>query len=188
MGEVVHSHCARNPWAWVGQFFIGTGPLWLGGVAIWGLGFLLLGGSWPKEMRGEDWNLADWSGVWMAIGELTAAAMDGLLRLSLWSRWPPWFFLYLAVSIGVHLTLSKPDWRDTLRGFLVLAAGVWFFLLAVRWLFPGMATWAARGIVLLIRFYAVLAFTACLTLGFALMLWGLRALFPRQNAGGEEMR
>ncbi len=59
-------------------------------------------------------------------------------------------------------------------------------VLGVRWAVPGIEIWGAKGMALLISFYVVLAFAACLCLGFGLMLWGIHTLFFVQREGGKE--
>jgi hypothetical protein len=170
VGEVIHSHSVANPWAWLGHFFIGTGPLWMGGVVIGALGRWLLNGAWFLPGAGMVENA--WRGwpAWWAIAEVVGRLMRGLFQLEPWGRWTTWLFLYLAFSIGVHMSLSGSDVKDTVKGFGVLVLTVWILLLIVRWAYPGVVQWAEQGIRPLADLYAVLGVTACLCGGVGLML------------------
>ena len=94
LGYVNHAYNPKNLYQRIGNFFIGTGPIW------GGLFMILLISRWLLP-----------SGSW---GEL--------LTLQVWSRWQSWLWLYLFLTAASHITLSPPDLQGTLDGgvFIIL--------------------------------------------------------------------
>ena len=106
LGYVNHSYKPKSFYQRIGNFFIGTGPVWFGIVMLYLVSWLLL----PNEMSISDFFSADF-----------------------WSRWQSYCWLYLILTISSHVTLSQPDLAGASRGAGVLVASVFLFELAFGW-------------------------------------------------------
>lgn len=137
LGHVKHAYNPRNLYQMIGHFFIGSGPIWFGALVLYALSFLLLrGGLRPAGI--EMGTAAD--GLPLALGHMGlagAGVFRQLLDPALFGDWPVYLFLYMAFSIGAHMTLSPPDLEGTLKGFGCLAG----LVLVVNWA----TLWAGNG-------------------------------------------
>ena len=121
LGWVNHTYNPNNYWALFGNFFIGTGPVWLGLAALYGITWCLL----PVErfdMQGLPFQDA-------ICGFLEEVIFH---EESLGLGWFIW--LYLAFAIGAHTTLSIPDIEGAIFGFLVIATGILIACLVSGWI------------------------------------------------------
>ena len=121
LGYVSHKWNRRNPWAVLGNFFIGLGPVILGCAVLFALFYLLIPGA---------------SGVWDSIS-LRAAAVDksylisdyliiighsalAMVRLIFTvanlASWRLWVFCYLSICVASNIRLSPSDLKGTLSG------------------------------------------------------------------------
>ena len=94
LGYVNHTYNPKNPYHRIGNFFIGTGPVWGGILVIWLISNWLL----PSD----NWN--------------------DLFLLNTWCKWQTWLWLYLFLTVSSHITLSLPDLAGAADGaiFIVL--------------------------------------------------------------------
>lgn len=137
MGYVRHSWNPANPWAVVGNFFIGVAPLIGGVLALYFLLWLFFPEAAARAVEGSDVMGA------VSRGEFVGA-VDGFLSLvsSVLAtvfdapnllRWQFWVFLYLILCVGSHLAPSPTDYRGAGRGAAVLLLLLflcnWAFLL-----------------------------------------------------------
>jgi hypothetical protein len=176
LGYVEHAYNRRSLYQSVGNFFIGTGPIWFGSALIYLLSVWLLG-SWVNApaSRVNAPNAGDLAGlgavvpqVLDAVGRLFAA----LLRPSLLSTWQFWVYAYLVFCIGSHVTLSPPDVRGASKGFVVLVAVLLAFNLLTLWAGGGLSVSACTRVVRESAvLYAVLLFVAGLNIGLSALIF-----------------
>lgn len=121
LGYVEHSYNKHNIYQRIGNFFIGSGPVWFG------VGVIFLLSKWllPIDfvVSGNSWN--DLQGIFKE-----------LLTLPLWQRWESWVWLYLVLCISSHITLSPADIEGGLDGLVVLIIGILLLILGVNWFYP----------------------------------------------------
>ena len=103
LGYVNHSYNPNSFYQRIGNFFIGTGPIWFGIVVLCFVSWMLL----PNEMN---------------IGNFFSA--------DFWGRWQSYIWLYLALTIASHITLSPPDLKGAADGGItILTTSALAFLL-----------------------------------------------------------
>ncbi len=103
LGYVNHSYNPKSFYQRCGNFFIGTGPIWFGVAVLCLISWLLL----PDEMQISDF-----------------------FSLNFWGRWQSYIWLYLALTISSHITLSPPDLAGSADGGIaILIAALLGFLL-----------------------------------------------------------
>ena len=120
LGWVNHTYDPNSYWANIGNFFIGTGPVWLGITALYGVTYLLL----PVERF-------DMQGL--SIYE----ASSGFLREVIFHEeafgWKWFIWAYLAFAIGANITLSPADIEGTFTGFVFIGLCVLIACLVSGW-------------------------------------------------------
>ena len=103
LGYVNHSYNPNSFYQRIGNFFIGTGPIWFGIVVLCFVSWMLL----PNEMN---------------IGNFFSA--------DFWGRWQSYIWLYLALTIASHIALSPPDLKGAADGGItILTTSALAFLL-----------------------------------------------------------
>ena len=104
LGYVNHSYNPNSFYQRLGNFFIGTGPIWFGVAVLCLISWLLL----PDEMQISDF-----------------------FSLNFWGRWQSYIWLYLALTISSHITLSPPDLAGSADGgiAILITALLGFWLL-----------------------------------------------------------
>ena len=104
LGYVNHSYNPNSFYQRIGNFFIGTGPIWFGVAVLCLISWLLL----PNEMQ-----------------------ISNFFSLNFWGRWQSYIWLYLALTIASHITLSPPDLAGSADGGLaIMATALLGFLLS----------------------------------------------------------
>lgn len=176
LGYVAHTCNPRNPWHRIGNFFIGTGPLWVGTLVIWLLARGLLGREVLAPLGDIGLSYRDFTSLsgLIALAQESASALLGVLGAlssgGLFSHWSFYIFLYLVFAIGGHVTLSAPDLAHSAAGFWIMAG----LLLAINWATMWTGSWLLDACLALTRymvvFYAMMIFALALNLGFALIL------------------
>ena len=119
LGYVEHRYDPKSLYQRVGNFFIGTGPIWGGLFMLYFLSVLLL----PRETFSSG---GSWSDNFFAIVKL-------FFSLSSWTSVPFYVWLYAALTISSHITLSPPDIKGAKDGFIVLVAVVFLSCLLFGW-------------------------------------------------------
>ncbi len=120
LGYVNHSWSRWNPWQVLGNFFIGIGPVLLGGAALFGLFYLLV----PDASRAWDDVLAiyraggdfSFGGFFTMLGDASLTMLRVLFTAENAGAWQFWVFLYLAVCIAANIRLSLADLKTALTG------------------------------------------------------------------------
>lgn len=119
LGYVNHSYDPKNYYQRTGNFFIGTGPIWGGLFILYLFSKLLL----PETML-------PFTG---SINENVSAFVSGFFSVSAWTDWKFYVWLYFALTVGSHITLSKPDLNGAKDGLLILCAIVMIGCLVLGW-------------------------------------------------------
>ncbi|MBE6367596.1 MAG: hypothetical protein E7052_06780 [Lentisphaerae bacterium] len=119
LGYVNHAYNKNSLYQRVGNFFIGTGPIWGGGVM---LGII----SW--------WLLPDFMRQGVTIADSFRAFTEGILNWGFWIRWQSWLWLYLSLTIASHITLSPPDLKGAADGLVMIVLVVMLANLLLSWL------------------------------------------------------
>jgi hypothetical protein len=127
LGQVDHSYNPRNPYALIGNFFIGAAPM-IGGCVVL---FVLFKYLLPESEKilfnivhfkfiSLNQVLSDLSGIGTLIFSQKNIHSAGF-----------WFFVYLSFSVGVHLAPSSYDQKTMWRGFAWLFIFLYLILLGV---------------------------------------------------------
>lgn len=119
LGFVNHRCDTKSYYQRLGNFFIGTGPIWFGVGTILLLSSLLL----PDEMIGGGNN----------PGTILRTFFAGFLDLHFWIGWKSWIWAYLSFCIAVHVTLSKQDLQGSMDGFLLLSGLILILSFLLGW-------------------------------------------------------
>lgn len=184
LGHVKHAYNPYNPYHMLGHFFIGTGPLWFGAAALYGLSVLFLGRGAPLEGAPAGLSLQSFAGTFGQIGLYGLGIFGRLLDLSLFKHWQVYVFLYLGVSIGAHMTLSVEDLGGALKGFVVLLA----LALLMNWGTAWAGDWSDAVVGWLFRplyvVYGVMCFAVILIAALTLPVALLGGLAGERRDGG----
>ena len=106
LGYVNHSYNPNSFYQRIGNFFIGTGPIWFGVAVLSLISWLLL----PNEMQ-----------------------ISNFFSLNFWGRWQSYIWLYLALTISSHITLSPPDLAGSVDGGIAIMATALMGFLLLGW-------------------------------------------------------
>ena len=106
LGYVNHSYNPKSFYQRIGNFFIGTGPIWFGVAVLCLISWLLL----PNEMQISDF-----------------------FSLNFWGRWQSYIWLYLVLTIASHITLSPPDLAGSADGGIAILATALLSFLLLGW-------------------------------------------------------
>lgn len=122
LGYVIHTYNKTSLYQKIGNFFIGTGPIWLGSFAIYILSeklFCFSAGTSDFEQ-----NFSTIAGTVLSAG--------------FWTRAGTYLLLYLIFAVSAHITLSAPDLKSAKEGgvFLIL------FVFVVHLLFAWIGNWS----------------------------------------------
>lgn len=169
---------------YVGDFFVGIGPLIMGTLILALTTWLLIG---PVAFQTLSTSPLD-NGVLTlaAAGRMINGIVSGigvLFTLLFSGRyvafWQVVLFLYLTFSIGSSMALSPPDYRTAVSGFQVLAATLLVFNLLTVWMgrfLEPFFSWLAQ---LYQGLYTAMAFALIATVVVAALLFPLWVLFKR---------
>lgn len=119
LGYVRHSYDQESFYQRAGLFFIGTGPIWGGIFTLFIFSKLLL----PAGMLPWGESIAD--NIFSFLG--------ALFSVKPWTSWTFYLWLYIALTIGSHVTLSKPDLAGAQDGFLMICGVVLLCCIGLGW-------------------------------------------------------
>lgn len=119
LGYVNHRYDLNSRYQRIGNFFIGTGPVWGGILSLWIVTLLFL----PSETI--DLNKGIFGGFTDALGYI--------FSLDFWSSWQSYVWLYLVLTISSHITLSTSDLHGAAEGGVVLISTVILMELLFGW-------------------------------------------------------
>lgn len=119
LGYVNHSYNPASRFHRIGNFFIGTGPIWGGIFMLWLVTWIFL----PSEV------LNFHHGIIKAFFNF----LGHLFSVNFWCRWQSYCWLYLILTISSHITLSPPDLSGAKEGAITLVATVFLFELLLGW-------------------------------------------------------
>lgn len=133
LGWVNNVYDPSSYWAQIGNFFIGTGPVWLGLTVLYFLTYWLL----PVErFNGQGLSPLDAADRFMEEVVLCNEAMG--------FQWFIW--AYLALAIGANINLSPPDFEGAWIGFCFIVITVFAVCLVSGWFraWPSLAAEAIK--------------------------------------------
>jgi hypothetical protein len=140
LGYVKHSWNRKNLYQNIGNFFIGTGPIWLGTALIVLIAFALFGADLWRPLRAMQMVPTDfvtWRGQLRLGGEFWQALLalfQQIHNAGLYHDWRFYLGLYLLFCIGSHVTLSPADLQGAGSGLATLTLLVFVFNLATLWI------------------------------------------------------
>ena len=106
LGYVNHSYNPKSFYQRIGNFFIGTGPIWFGITILCFVSWLLL----PSEME-----------------------VGNFFSTNFWGRWQSYIWLYFVLTIASHITLSPPDLAGSVDGGIAIMATALMGFLLLGW-------------------------------------------------------
>ncbi|HRN41866.1 MAG TPA: hypothetical protein PK649_07300 [Vicingus sp.] len=193
MGYVKHTFNKKNIYQNLGNFFIGIGPILLGGSALFIIGYFLLDINF-NSITNNNLKLIN-SSVSESIKNVFYSFYDALMRLiksilhnneTVW--WKYLLFFYLLFAIGSSISLSKSDIKGSFSGLLLFIALILLFNLTTLWLgdfaiiiFTTLSNLASG-------FYLILFMSIFFNLGFLLLLWLISLAVPAKTAKKEKKK
>jgi len=122
LGYVKHSYNPRNPWAQVGQLFIGFGPLLLGSAVIFGALWGLVPDSADELLRVRAMLVEGGFGFGETLRDVWHGAVllaQSLITEAHIKTWQFWLFAYIALCVAAHMGPSRADLQGGLWGFFL---------------------------------------------------------------------
>jgi hypothetical protein len=121
LGYVSHTWSKTNPWAVLGNFFIGIGPVILGCAVLFTTFYFLIPNSsqvWDSIIFevggiGEGQSIGSY---WAVFQSSSLALVRIIFTLSNLSSWQFWVFIYLSICVASNIRLSLSDIKGSLSG------------------------------------------------------------------------
>jgi hypothetical protein len=131
IGYVYHKWNPKNPWAVIGNFFIGIGPMVLGSAVLFALFYFLIpdsSGVWGSI--GDNINTLGQGAVFtdylVVFKDSALTILSHIFTLSNLSTWQFWVFLYLSICIASNVRLS---WADVKGSFSAIGCIILPFMI-----------------------------------------------------------
>lgn len=121
LGYVSHTWSKTNPWAVLGNFFIGIGPVILGCAVLFATFYFLIPNSsqvWDSIVfEVNEIGQSQSIGSYWAVFQSSSLAMVRIIfTFSNLSGWQFWVFIYLAICVASNIRLSLSDIKGSLSG------------------------------------------------------------------------
>ncbi len=135
LGYVEHGYDRTNIYQMAGHFFIGAGPIFFGSSVILGLLYFLLpdGKMIINQFRSNSAALlisgSSFYDLWNVVQLNTREVFSELFKITNFSLWQFWLFLYISMAVSAHMELSPLDIAGMLKGLFVII--ILFFLINV---------------------------------------------------------
>lgn len=121
LGYVSHTWSKTNPWAVLGNFFIGIGPVILGCAVLFATFYFLIPNSsqvWDSIIFevseiGEGQSIGSY---WAVFQSSSLALVKIIFTFSNLASWQFWVFIYLSVCVASNIRLSLSDIKGSLSG------------------------------------------------------------------------
>jgi hypothetical protein len=164
LGYVQHAYNPKSAYQKIGNFFIGTGPIWFGTMIVYLIARFILTsqatghGVPPNAHDTTPGSAGDMvAAIAIVVRDAWAVFNDLVQSLPGWG-WVSIVAIYFVFCIGSHITLSRPDIDGAANGFFLFVAAVLLFNLITLWTGEHFVSWAHE------RFVAYLGvlYAACL--------------------------
>ena len=193
MGYVKHTFNKKNIYQNLGNFFIGIGPILLGGSALFIIGYFIFDIKF-NILTSSDLKIIN-SSVTKGVRDVFFSLYDALmytLKNILQNEGIVWWkyllFFYLLFAIGSSISLSKSDIKGSFSGLLLFVAFILIFNLTTLWIGDFATTIFTSISNVVSSFYLVLLVSIVFNLGFLLVLWLLSLLIPTKTAKKEKKK
>jgi len=139
LGHVSHTYHKKSIYQKIGNFFIGIGPLLAGGLVLLLINLILFRINITEFSKYRI--SAETFFNFQIFKQIVVATWSGLLvyknlvtfgNSEVW--WRSALLIYVLYSIGSSMTLSKPDVKGALAGFLWIVVFILTFNLLTRWI------------------------------------------------------
>ncbi|MBP9187847.1 MAG: hypothetical protein KBG11_12165 [Bacteroidia bacterium] len=186
-GYVKHSFNKKNIYQNLGNFFIGIGPILLGGSALFIIGYFMFDLNF-KDIIINNLNPSELS-VTESIFHVFTSIYDGLMSTiksivyqpnAAW--WKYLLFFYLLFSIGSSISLSQSDIKGSFSGLLLFVALTLVFNLSTLWIGNFATEFFAKISGVFSGFYLMLLLSIVFNLGFLLLLWLVGMIIPAKKS------
>lgn len=193
MGYVKHSFNKKNIYQNLGNFFIGIGPILLGGSALFIIGYFLIDLN-VNSLTNNNLKFIN-SSITESIKNVFFSLYDTLMNLiksitqnneTVW--WKYLLFFYLLFAIGSSISLSQSDIKGSFSGLLLFVALILLFNLTTLWMGDFATTIFTSISNLVSGFYLILMVSIVFNLGFLLLLWLIGLLIPAKTTKKEKKK
>jgi len=121
LGYVSHTWSKTNPWAVLGNFFIGIGPVILGCAVLFATFYFLIPDSsrvWDSIIfkvseMGESQSMGSY---WAVFQSSSLALVKIIFTIPNLTSWQFWVFVYLSICVASNIRLSLSDIKGSLSG------------------------------------------------------------------------
>ena len=121
LGYVSHTWSKTNPWAVLGNFFIGIGPVILGCAVLFTTFYFLIPNSsqvWDSIIFevseiGEGQSMGSY---WAVFQSSSLSLVKIIFTFSNLASWQFWVFIYLSICVASNIRLSLSDIKGSLSG------------------------------------------------------------------------
>ncbi len=140
LGYVNHSYNPKSHYQTIGNFFIGTGPIWFGAAAIYIMSLYMLAPAVFEPMKdiGLTYDgLTPGAGIIFVIEEISRSVWSvlcSMFNIAYLGEWKFYLFIYFVFCIGSHVTLSRSDFKGATQGFFTLITTLLMFNWLTMWL------------------------------------------------------